>query len=174
MSWGGRRSKPRAGEKPRDPPSAINTAIRLLSHREHSQHELRKKLIEREITPEAADAAIERLVQEDLQSDKRFVRSTISMRANGGHGPMRIRADLGQHALEEGAVQEAMEAAGVDWLNNARQILKRRYGEGELDFKTRNKAISFLMRRGFSLDIAREAMGSRSEEPEPDQDEVFD
>lgn len=144
--------------KPRKPPSAINTAIRLLSRRDHSKHELRKKLLEREIDPELADAAIERLQSVDLQSDQRFVNGTIRMKSSAGQGPRRIMADLGQHRLEEGLIDIGMEAAEVDWEANAKRIVVRRFGEGKLDFKTRNKAMHFLLRRGFDMDMARKAI----------------
>lgn len=151
-------------KKLKDPPSAINSALRLLSRREHSKHELRKKLLEREFEVEQVDTALAKMLEHDLQSDERFVKASINMRANSGHGPRRIKAELGQHQLEEGQLETAMADSEVDWTANARQIVIRRFGKGELDFKTRNKAMNFLLRRGFSFDDAKLAVSPSEDE----------
>jgi regulatory protein len=156
--------EPKKSKRPE--PTATSKAIWLLARREHSRSELKRKLIEKGFPPEEAESTVEKLADRDYQSDQRFVDSLIRMRSNGGHGPMRIRSELGMHKLESEMVGLAMEECGFDWAEQARGIVERRYGQPPFDFKTSNKAISFLLRRGFDMDVSRAAVKARAEDDE--------
>ena len=143
--------------------SATERAVGLLARREHSQHELTQKLIQRGFSEEDVAKAMEHLLETDLQSDKRFVESMIRHRAGQGHGPIRIDADLRFHHLEEALLQTAMHASEIDWVHVARDVVLSRFGTPPFDYQTRGKIITFLMRRGFTPDLGRQAIEAAGE-----------
>ncbi|MEO5595923.1 MAG: regulatory protein RecX [Lysobacteraceae bacterium] len=145
-----------AGKRDRDtPPDAYNKALSLLVRREHSRRELSRKLRARGIEAEAADAAMDKLAGQGFQDEARFAQSLVRSRANGGHGPVRIRAELATHGLPSELIASAMEACETDWAQSAQAVLERRHTSAELaDPNKRRKAVEFLLRRGFALDMA--------------------
>lgn len=150
-----RKEKPR---KKRQEPSAFNRAVSLLARREHSQVELLKKLMEREVPEEEAKAAIARLVECGLQSDQRYLESRVRLRLNDGHGPRRIKSDLYQQGLDDEAVAEAIDAPSAQWTRAAYKLIERKYGVPPLPFDLRQKALGLLIRRGFSFDLAQKVI----------------
>ncbi|MEC3889369.1 recombination regulator RecX [Xanthomonas campestris] len=128
----------------------VQRALGLLVRREHSKKELSRKLQARGIEPEAAQAAVERLAGEGWQDDVRFAASVVRNRASSGYGPLHIRAELGTHGLDSDAVSAAMATFEGDWAENARDLIRRRFGEdGPVDLAQRRKAADLLARRGF-------------------------
>nr|WVJ82994.1 recombination regulator RecX [Xanthomonas campestris pv. campestris] len=128
----------------------VQRALGLLVRREHSKKELNRKLQARGIEPEAAQAAVERLAGEGWQDDVRFAASVVRNRASSGYGPLHIRAELGTHGLDSGAVSAAMATFEGDWTENALDLIRRRFGEdGPVDLAQRRKAADLLARRGF-------------------------
>src|SRR5471030_3290053 len=72
------------------------TAMDLLARREHGRVELTRKLRQRGALPEMIDTALDRLTEEGLLSESRYLESFVSYRARSGYGPLRIREELGQ------------------------------------------------------------------------------
>lgn len=135
-------------------------ALALLVRREHSRKELARKLAERGIQEEAASAAIERLTGDGWQSDARFAEMLVRTRAAHGQGPVRIRAELGTHGLDNDTIEMAMEGFACDWRQAAGDLARRRFGLGlaSADIAQRRKAADFLYRRGFDGDTVRAAL----------------
>ncbi|MNT22581.1 Regulatory protein RecX [compost metagenome] len=80
------------------------------------------------------------------------------MRANTGYGPIHVRAELGTHGLDSEQIAAAMETFEGDWTENARDLVRRRFGEaGPQDLAQRRKAADLLARRGFDGDSIRRA-----------------
>lgn len=135
-------------------------ALSLLVRREHSQPELLRKLAARGIEPEAAADAVERMREAGWQDDGRFAASLARSRATGGHGPLRIEAELATHRLDAGKIAAAFESLAADgeadWPQRARDLLERRYDVAafEDDPALRRKAVDFLLRRGFDGETA--------------------
>lgn len=146
----------------RPEPTPAQRALGLLVRREHSRKELATKLASRGVAREDAEAAIERLAAEGWQDDARFAASLARMRAGAGYGPIRIRAELGTHGLDEAVIAQAFaslaEAGEDDWRRQARELVRRRFGEDFAgDLARRRKAADFLLRRGFDGDTIRSA-----------------
>lgn len=145
--------------KPAEPPTAYQKALSLLVRREHSRKELKRKLTQREIEPEEADSALERLGEQNFQNDARFAVALARTRASAGYGPQRIRSELGGHGVTSDEVEAALEACEADWLANARNALGRRYSaEKARDPTARRKAADFLFRRGFDHETVYAAL----------------
>jgi regulatory protein len=155
--------EPRKRRRPELSPA--QRALGLLVRREHSRKELARKLAARGVSREDASEAVARMTAEGWQDDARFAESLARMRAAGGHGPVRIRAELETHGLEAHVIAQAFralaDAGGDDWLGRARLLVHRRYGADRVDdLAIRRKAADFLIRRGFDAATAYAATRS--------------
>ena len=149
----------RESSRKTDPPDAYQKALELLVRREHSRRELGRKLTARGIERDAADAAMDKLAAQGFQDERRFADMLARSRAAGGHGPIRIRAELATHGLERELIENALESCDRDWAESAREQLSRRYSAQDLDNPAkRRKAVEFLLRRGFEQSIAYAAV----------------
>lgn len=129
----------------------IQRALGLLTRREHSRKELTRKLVAKGIASDEVDAAVGKLAGAGWQDDIRFAESLVRCRISGGYGPLRIRAELATHGLDRETIAAALDTFEGDWAENARDLVRRRYGEGVADdLKLRRKAADLLMRRGFN------------------------
>ena len=136
----------------------VQRALGLLVRREHSRKELTRKLEARGIENEAAVAAVEKLSEAGWQDDTRFAENLVRIRANTGYGPFHIRAELGTHGLDSDQVAAAMDTFEGDWGENARDLVRRRFGDaGPQELPQRRKAADLLARRGFDGDTIRRA-----------------
>lgn len=139
-------------------PTPTQRALGLLTRREHSLRELTRKLASRGVAVEDAQAAVERLASEGWQDDARFAESLVRGRAGAGYGPVRIRAELATHGLDGDAIAAALGTFGGDWLEVARDQVRRRYGQALAEDRAlQRKAADFLIRRGFDGDCVRAA-----------------
>lgn len=175
MSGGGaddRDPSPR-GRRERPAVPAYQRALGLLVRREHSATELKRKLRGKGVEVDELDSALETLQRQGFQDDRRYAEALVRSRALGGQGPVRIRAELrmnGVPAADVDAAFEAAEAEGVDWADTAARVASRflpalrAAGRGAEAIKLRHKALAFLLRRGFSQELARQALAVRSDE----------
>ena len=148
----GRKRRPRREQTP------VQRALGLLVRREHSRRELTRKLQSRGIEAEEAEAAVERLSEAGWQDDQRFAESLVRTRVASGYGPLHIRAELGTHGLSSDLIEQAMDTFDGDWVEQARDLLRRRFGEqGPQDLAQRRKAADLLARRGFDGSCIRTA-----------------
>ena len=139
----------------------MQRALGLLTRREHSRHELVRKLKQRGVEADDAAAAIDRLAEAGWQDDARFAASLVRNRAGSGYGPAYIRAELGTHGLPGELVEAAMVGYEGDWIDNARQLLQRRHPQAlEGDRDACRKAADFLLRRGFGMAQVRAALAA--------------
>ncbi|MDO5504845.1 MAG: regulatory protein RecX [Pseudoxanthomonas suwonensis] len=151
-----RRGKPRRKRRPEATPE--QRALGLLVRREHSRKELARKLVQRGVEPDQAETAVGRMQAEGWQDDARFAEALVRSRGFGGHGPIRIRAELAMHGLEPEVVAAALEAFEGDWTAIARGLVRRRHGQFARDDRvTQRKAAALLVRRGYSADQIRAA-----------------
>lgn len=149
-------------------------AVALLSRREHSAQELRRKLVDRGFEPDEVDVALQRLQGNGLQDDARFADALARSRANGGRGPLQLRAELARHGLAEGLATQAIERAEneQDWTSRAFALASRRLRGGDPgDARERRRLADFLLRRGFPNAIVRTVLaqlGSDAESEDSD------
>lgn len=149
---------PGARKRRRPELTPLQRALGLLVRRDHSRRELGRKLVARGIEPEQAQAAVDKLASEGWQDDERFAEFLVRNRANSGYGPRHIQAELGTHGLDSEAINAAMDSYEGDFLDNARDLVRRRFGEeGPQDLPQRRKAADLLARRGFDGDMIRRA-----------------
>ena len=113
-----------------DSPAAVRrAAMDLLARREHGRIELARKLRQRGADVEMIEAALDRLAEEGLLSESRYIESFIRGRAGSGYGPLRIREELAQRGLPRAEIEAALQASGYDWNEHLQQLWQRRFGE---------------------------------------------
>ena len=157
-------SKEHKGSREKPEKSLRRKAMDLLARREHSYYELLSKLEERFpdldretlITP-----ALDRLRQENLQSDSRFMESYVRFRRSKGHGPLKIEAELKQKGLASTEIRTFLYDEGIDWFEEARVQLLKKAGIHEnldsLDLKLKQKYHRLLQQRGFDHEHIKSA-----------------
>jgi regulatory protein len=130
-------------------PEIYNTAIRLLSRRDHSCAELQKKLLAREFSREEIDALIVKLIEKNFLNDLRFTQSYIRMRSNKGYGAIRIAAELRERGVEKEIISSVQ---SENFSDDIEAVCLKKFGTKDFkEMKTRAKAIRFLQYRGFAL-----------------------
>lgn len=160
---GGAASSPAPRRRRRPEPTPAQRALGLLSRREHSARELERKLGARGVEPREARATVDRMREAGWQDDARFAELLVRSRASAGQGPLRIRAELATHGLDRETAAAALsgfeETVGADWVELARELVRRRFPEALTgDHTAQRKAADFLLRRGFSMEHMRTAM----------------
>ncbi|GIX37649.1 MAG: hypothetical protein KatS3mg127_0888 [Silanimonas sp.] len=154
------------GRRARPAPAAYQQALALLVRREHSAAELRRRLGGRGLTAEELDTALEALQGQGFQDDARYAGALLRSRAAAGQGPLRIRAELRQNGVAAGHIEAAFaaaEAEGLDWQVLAARVAARfvpalRRARGPDARRERQRALAFLLRRGFPQALARQAL----------------
>jgi regulatory protein len=146
-------------QKKPEPPDAYTKALGLLVRREHSRRELERKLSAKGVEPALAETALDKLGEQGYQDDSRFAEMLVRTRITRGHGPLRIRADLGVHHIDSETSAQVLTDAEPDWTALALEALRRRFGDQPATNQAeRIKRTSFLMRRGFTGDSIRAAL----------------
>ena len=126
-------------------------AMRLLATREHSQHELRRKLIQKGHAPELIDEVMAQLRAQGLQSDARFVENFINSRRERGKGPTRIQLELQQHQIAADIIQAQLEPRASIWRDYAEKARRKKFGAAiPADYPARMRQAKFLEYRGFT------------------------
>jgi len=154
---------PKSEEKPEI--TVRRAAMNLLARREQSFFELIQKLTlkypdfdkQETILP-----ALEKLREENLQSDARFVESYVRYRSSRGMGPLKIQAELDQKGVSSSLIRAELYSEEIDWFELCRQALERKFSEApaaDLREKVKEKRYRFLSQRGFDSEQIRAVLG---------------
>ncbi len=135
----------------------------MLGGREHSEAELRTKLVRRYpgLTQSHLDELIEELQALNLLSDVRFTETLIRSRIAKGYGPYYIARELAAKGVSKSLAQEHLERMDTDWFELAQSLVERRHPGASLVEADWSKAIRFLQRRGFAGQVISAAVGDR-------------
>src|SRR5699024_10574937 len=107
------------------PVSIRRSAMNLLARREHGHVELARKLLLRGADAEMIEVELQRLTEDGLLSEERYLESYIRSRANQGRGPMLIREELTQRVLDRSDVEQGLSASGIDWDEHLLELWQR-------------------------------------------------
>lgn len=134
----------------------------LLARREHGRVELTRKLRQRGAPSELIEPALDRLTEEGLLSESRYLESFINYRARSGYGPLRIREELGQRGLQRADIEQALRDAHFDWAAQLADTWQRKF-DGRLpeDAKQRAQQTRFLVYRGYSMELVGRLLSGR-------------
>ena len=146
------------------PVEARKKAMDYLARREHSQHELCRKVEKFGFESNVALDAIEQLGRDGLQSDRRFVEAFLQSRISQGKGPTRIRADLSQRGIPDAMIHEVLSEVEQDWFALAKETRQKKFGaDVPEEFKEKARQMRFLQYRGFEPGQIQAAVSAHDE-----------
>ena len=147
-------------ERATDPLEARKKAMDYLARREYGRKELSAKLVSAGFDESTALSAVEQLMRDGLQDDRRFVDTFIQSRVQQGKGPVRIRLELAQRGVDETLVDAVLEDRDDDWRSLAKSLWQRKFGPNPpCDFREKAGQMRFLQYRGFTHDQIQAALG---------------
>ncbi|CAK0776433.1 Regulatory protein RecX [Gammaproteobacteria bacterium] len=128
------------------------SALRILTLRDHSVLELRRKLEHRFPNDgEGIGAVIERLTAQGYLDDHRCAIQLAEQLKRRGQGPLKIAQTLRQRGLEEMMSNDADPVDEEDPLATLRQTHTKRFGATPpVDARDRARRMRFLAARGFT------------------------
>lgn len=133
--------------------SINEVAIAVLSRREHSIVEMRRKLTVKSFEEDEIDICIEKLINNNLLSEERFTESYINMRKRRGYGPGRIAQELRERGINEDQFAELLDRNNPHWHEVMRRQYCKKYGNTLAhDYGDKVKRAKHLQSRGFPLD----------------------
>ena len=142
-------------------PRALNLAVSMLARRPCSKHEIRQKLLYRRYTAEVTELVLYKLEKEQLLNDAVFCDQWIRYRLGCKYGLSVIPRELRTKGIPEEMILEALEKTDPDEnTNNAFSLAVRQWKKIRKDenlYKTRQKIISYLVRKGYDWSAAKEA-----------------
>ena len=128
----------------------------LLSRREHSKYELVLKLERRVDSSDKLLKEIDKISDQNLQSDERFSESYIRSRYNSGFGPSRIKYDLSKRRVAESIINDAFRDIDLNWLEKLKKENIKKYGnENPKNMQELSKRTKFFVQRGFDQEMIR-------------------
>ena len=128
----------------------------LLSRREHSKYELVLKLERRVDSSDKLLKEIDKLSDQNLQSDERFSESYIRSRYNSGFGPSRIKYDLSKRRVAESIINDAFREIDLNWVEKLKKENIKKYGnENPKNMQELSKRTKFFFQRGFDKEMIR-------------------
>jgi len=142
---------------------AFDSAMRILTRRDHTEKELVNKLRQRKFDATDIENTLNRCRELGYVDDSKTAMAMAKQMTARGNGPLKIRRTLEQKGVDGAIVQSALTCCGTedDQLESARYIMKRirfrLYRESDSQ-KRRVIAYRFLTGRGFSLDVIRRAI----------------
>ena len=134
---------------------ALNTALRILTRRDHSKHELSQKLKARGHAGEVIDKVISECERFDYINDERTAGVFIRRLHRKGYGRKRIRFELNLKGFRGNYIQAVLSKSisDADECQCAETIFQkhaRRFDREKDVLKRKDKIYRFLYGRGFS------------------------
>ena len=142
---------------PAPPLSLKARALRFLSMREHSRLELGRKLARHAEEGDDVEALLDFLEKNNWLSQERFAESLIHRKASR-YGNSRVVAELQSHGVNGEALAELKSELAESETARAVAVWRRKFGTVARDAPERAKQMRFLMARGFSQRVVREAL----------------
>lgn len=136
-------------------------AADLLSRREYSRLELKRRLAPFAESEDILEALLDELCASQWQSDTRFAEAFTNSRGQR-YGSRRLAQEMRERGIDRDTIAEALD--GQDDMATARALWERKFGTPPADAKERLKQMRFLASRGFGMDIIQRLTrsGSRS------------
>lgn len=147
---------------------AFNSALNSLDYRDHSEKEIRAKLL-RKHDADYVDEAVEKLIELDLVNDERYAENYArELFERKKFGKIRIKSELRAKGISadiaNAAVEELFEEEEPDNVQRIVDIIGKRYYNRMNDEVGRKKVFSALQRMGYSFSDIREAMSEFSDD----------
>jgi regulatory protein len=138
--------------------SAFDCSLRVLSLRDHSEAELRRKLKGKGYEEEEIEDSIARLKAQGFLDDLRFARlfASSAMRNGRGYGG-RVKLELARRGVGQELAIAALTELAEEFPESSMlaQMISRRFASFDPSLATekeRRRVIGYLQRKGFALD----------------------
>lgn len=141
---------------------ALDRAVAYLASRARSRHEVEQKLLQAGYRQATAEMVLYKLEHEGLLDDADFAQQWVEARSSRKLGRSRIAQELRRKGVAADEAEAALEtidddeqlAAAVSLAEKAAARIK----PGEDPRKAANRIHAMLARRGYSWDVAKEAV----------------
>lgn len=153
---------------------AVDRAVRFLSYRPRSIHEVRANLAKHDISNPVIDQAIERLIDLGYLDDAAFARFWVENRSTFKPlSPRALRYELRRKGVPDSVIDEALVSIqpGAAAYDAARTRASRYQGASRAEF--RHKLTGFLQRRGFQYGVCREVIEQLADELTQENPDFF-
>jgi regulatory protein len=125
-------------------------ALRLLARREHSRHELARKLASVAGAGDDVGAVLDELTRRGWLSDARFAEQRIRA-GSRRFGPVKLAHELRAKGVAEDEIDAAFRAAGEHGEADIARVWASRFSRPATDERERGRQVRFLQGRGFTL-----------------------
>ncbi len=154
-------------------PTAYNYALNLLAARPYSTQSLRRKLVQKEYTPDEIAGAIERLTDNGLLNDARYAEQYARSKIlSTGASKRRLQQELYRKGIKgemaTNAIATVIEDEEIDSAVMIERVARKKLAQlGDLEpLVLRRRLFAFLARRGYELEdiksvVARLSAASR-------------
>ena len=139
---------------------AIDLAYKAVARRDLTVAELRARLEQKHVPPEAIDDAVAELHETGFLDDARYARQFAEdKREINQWGTDRIAMDLRRRGIAPQLIDAALTTHDRDSeLRTALLLLRQRYAEAPRDDRERDRVWQMLVRRGYSPDLSYDAI----------------
>ena len=141
---------------------ALDRAVGYLAARARSKHEIEQKLLQAGYRPSTVEMVIYKLQRENLLDDADFARQWVESRQIHKLGRSRIAQELRRKGVSQEEAEEALSVIDdEDQLAGAVALVEKaaaRIKPGEDMRKASSRIAGMLARRGYSWDIAKQAI----------------
>ena len=137
---------------------ARERCLYLLDSMARTERQLRDKLRESCYPEESIEAAIEYCKKKHYIDDADYAERFIASKADK-LSKRAIEQKLYAKGIDRDTIAYALENSGLDEVRTAGAYIVKKYGDiSDLEYETRIKVIKNLMSKGFSYDVAKEAI----------------
>ena len=144
-------------------PPIRDKALAYLARRDHTQHELTRKLLHAGYAEEEIKTALDELSQRGWLSSQRFAENYITQK-QAKFGNQKLAYELLHKGVEESVVQQALAEAKETELERTREVWRKKFGTLPANQIEKARQIRFLQSRGFSSAIIRYIVDGTTED----------
>ena len=143
-------------------------ALRLLEFRNHSETELKRKLLSAGANEENIEKTLEFLKEYHLLNDEAYADCLARDLKNlKGYGKNRIKNELLARGISKDTADEVLLKLGENDTERLREQIKKRLKD-DFDKKNKDKAIRYFIYRGYSFEEIRDCINSIEQEGQTD------
>jgi regulatory protein len=145
---------------------ALDLSYRYLGHRDRTVVEVRRHLESKRVEPATIDETIAELQVQGYLDDARYAqRFAEDKRTIDAWGADRIERRLLSAGIDPALIAVALaERDGAEELEAALAVLRRRFPAPPADDRERDRALGLLVRKGYDLELAYDAIRSYARE----------
>ncbi len=139
---------------------AFDAAWRFLGRRERTEAEVRVRLERNDVEPAVVEEVLDTLRTDGYLDDAGYARRFAEDRRNlDGWGADRIERRLSELGVDREHIRQALASDdGHDELGAACELLARRFPQPPETPRDLERALGFLVRKGYDLELAHDAL----------------